>query len=132
MNRLHTLIEQNKRTLIVLLSALILAGSGVSLGLGISELGRAPVPIQSSGFGNSKFGDTGAVVAPQPSGPLNINTASAIELEALPGIGATKAAAIVSYREKNGPFRSIAEIQNVSGIGPKTFEQLKDLITVSK
>lgn len=123
-------IDKHRQTVILVLSALILAGSGVSLGFGISELGGAPAEIQSSGFGNSKFGDTGAVVAPQPSGPLNINTASAIELEALPGIGATKAAAIVSYREKNGPFRSITEIQNVSGIGPKTFDQLKDLIKV--
>lgn len=61
---------------------------------------------------------------------ININTASALELEALPGIGPTTAQKIVDYREQNGPFISAEDIINVSGIGPGTYERIKDLITV--
>lgn len=61
---------------------------------------------------------------------VNINTASCEQLMSLPGIGESKARAIISYRENNGPFTTIEQIMNVSGIGPATFENLKDLITV--
>jgi len=66
----------------------------------------------------------------QPAGTLvDINTATPAELEALPGIGPTIAQRIVDYREENGPFEKAAEIVNVSGIGPATYAQFKDLIT---
>jgi competence protein ComEA len=61
---------------------------------------------------------------------VNINTANAQLLDTLPGIGPAKAAAIIEYRTANGPFKTIADIQNVSGIGPATYANLKDLITV--
>ena len=61
---------------------------------------------------------------------ININKASQEELEALPEIGPTKAAAIISYRLTEGFFTSIEELQKVSGIGPAIFEIVKDLITV--
>lgn len=61
---------------------------------------------------------------------ININTASAKELEELPGIGPALASRIVSYRETNGPFKSIEELKKVSGIGEKRFEAIKDLIIV--
>jgi competence protein ComEA len=66
----------------------------------------------------------------QPLGALiDINTATRAELEALPGIGPTIAQRIVDYREENGPFAKAADILNVSGIGPATYAQFKDLIT---
>ena len=68
--------------------------------------------------------------SPSPSELIDINTASAAELEALPGIGPTTAQKIVEYREQNGPFVSTQDIINVSGIGPGTYERIKDLITV--
>ena len=61
---------------------------------------------------------------------IDINTASGPELEELPGIGPTTAQKIIEYREQNGPFLAIEDIINVSGIGPGTFERIKDLITV--
>jgi competence protein ComEA len=61
---------------------------------------------------------------------ININTAASFELEELPGIGPTTAGKIIQYREENGPFLSIEDIINVSGIGPGTYERIKDLITV--
>ncbi len=64
------------------------------------------------------------------SGQININTASAGELDALPGIGPTYAQRIIDYREANGGFNSIEEIENVKGIGPATFAKMKDRITI--
>lgn len=64
------------------------------------------------------------------SDKININTATALELTTLPGIGDVLAARIVAYREENGAFQSIDEIDNVEGIGDARFEQIKDYITV--
>jgi competence protein ComEA len=61
---------------------------------------------------------------------ININTASAAELEALPRIGPALAQRIIEYRAANGPFQRIEDITRVRGIGPATFEQIKDRITV--
>lgn len=61
---------------------------------------------------------------------LNLNTASQSDLEQLPGIGPALAARIIDFRERNGGFRSVNDLQKVSGIGPKKFEQLKDHVTV--
>ena len=61
---------------------------------------------------------------------ININFASQVELESLPGIGPTNAQKIIAYREQNGPFLTIEDIINVPGIGPGTYERIKDLITV--
>jgi len=61
---------------------------------------------------------------------VNVNTASPAELDTLPGIGPTTAQKIIDYREQNGPFLTKEDIINVSGIGPGTYERLKDLITV--
>jgi len=61
---------------------------------------------------------------------ININTASKEELETLPGIGEVLSQRIIDYRRTNGYFKSIEEIKEVSGIGEKKFEAIKDLITV--
>ncbi|MBC7251594.1 MAG: helix-hairpin-helix domain-containing protein [Anaerolineae bacterium] len=73
---------------------------------------------------------TSAASSVQPAGKVNINTATAEELDTLPGIGPALAQRIIEYRQTNGPFQSIEEIKNVSGIGDKLFEKLKDLITI--
>lgn len=65
-----------------------------------------------------------------PAGKLNINTASAAELQNLPRIGPKVAQRIVDYRTANGNFKKIEEIMKVNGIGEKVFAQIKDLITV--
>ncbi len=62
-------------------------------------------------------------------GVININTASPEELTLLPGIGKSKAVAIVNYRQSH-PFKSVAELTEVKGIGPKMLEKIQSQITV--
>ena len=62
---------------------------------------------------------------------INLNRAEAWLLEALPGIGETRAQAIIDYRNQNGAFRNINELLKVKGIGVTTYEQIKHLITVA-
>ncbi len=92
--------------------------------------------IQSAG-GVTANGDSGSLrlTVPQTNVPaksqkININTASAWLLEALPGVGPAKAKAIIDYRQKNGLFRSIQELTKVEGIGDKLFQQIGPMITV--
>ncbi len=68
--------------------------------------------------------------APEISAKININTAPAGELVKLSGIGETKAAAIIKYRNEHGGFNSVDEIVKVSGIGEKTLEKIRDFITI--
>ena len=63
-------------------------------------------------------------------GLVNINKADIKELTSLPGIGETRAGAIIEYRDANGPFKSIEDLKKVSGIGDASFEKLKDKIRV--
>lgn len=63
---------------------------------------------------------------------ININTASQAELESLPGIGPTTALKIIEYRDANGVFLNPEDIINVPGIGPGTYERIKNLITVGE
>ena len=64
------------------------------------------------------------------TGLININKASSEELQLLPRIGPATAKKILNYREANGPFQDISDIKKVKSIGPKTFEKIKEHITV--
>jgi competence protein ComEA len=64
------------------------------------------------------------------SGLININSSSATELETLSGIGEVLAATIVEYREQHGPFASVEDLMDVSGIGPATLDEIRDQVTV--
>ncbi|MCM3114898.1 helix-hairpin-helix domain-containing protein [Neobacillus sp. MER 74] len=80
-------------------------------------------PITSSGNPASSVGS-------QNEAKININKADETELQNLPGIGPAKAAAIIEYRNTSGPFKTVEDLKNISGIGDKTFEKLKDLIAI--
>ena len=68
--------------------------------------------------------------ASSPPGKLLLNTATAEELETLPNIGPSRAKAIIEYRDKNGPFASVDDLTNVSGIGTGILESIRDLVEV--
>lgn len=71
-----------------------------------------------------------AAAASLPAGKVDLNAATAAELDALPGVGPVTAASIVSWREVNGPFSDVAQLAEVDGIGPVRLEKLRDQVTV--
>jgi competence protein ComEA len=75
-------------------------------------------------------GPGGQAVGAPPGGKVNLNTATEAELDTLPRVGPAMAAKILAWRAENGRFTSIDDLMNVSGIGQKTFDGLKDLVTV--
>jgi competence protein ComEA len=88
--------------------------------------GEVATPILPTAVPN--MANTGLLAL--PGYKININTASASELEALPGIGPALAQRVVEYRQSNGPFRTPEDIKNVKGIGDGIFAEIKDWITV--
>lgn len=62
---------------------------------------------------------------------INLNTATEAELQTISGIGAKKAQEIIRFRDEQGPFKTVEELKNVPGIGEKTVERLKDMLTVT-
>jgi competence protein ComEA len=65
-----------------------------------------------------------------PTGPIDVNIATAADLDALPGVGPSTAAAIVAYRDQHGPFQTVDEIGEVRGIGPAKLEAIRGMVTV--
>ncbi len=91
------------------------------------DVGGPPAPVGTpDGAGAGAAGTGGAT----PDGLLDLNRASATELEQLPGIGPARAAAIVEYRELHGPFAVPGDLRGVSGIGEATFQRLAPLVVV--
>jgi competence protein ComEA len=75
-------------------------------------------------------GVPGGTTPGSSGGLINVNTASATELESLSGIGEVLAATIIEYRTQNGPFASVEDLMDVSGIGPATLDEIRDQVTV--
>ena len=94
-----------------------------------SSNGEEPVRV-ISGWENPIPEITRGPAGESADGRLDLNTATAEELETLPGIGAVRAQAIVDYRERQGGFATVEDLLSVSGIGEKTLEGLRDLIKV--
>jgi competence protein ComEA len=105
---------------LVILVATLISGASTSWAQAQAARGAQPARTGSS----SKARATAA-------NPVNLNSASAAQLQTLPGVGASAAQRIVEYRQKNGNFKKIEELMNVKGIGEKSFLKLKPLITVS-
>ncbi len=90
------------------------------------------VYVPHAGEGVSGPASTAAPAGPGagPTGPVDLNHATAAELEVLPGIGPATAAAIVTHRDQHGPFASVEGLLDVPGIGPARLESLRELVTV--
>ncbi len=97
-----------------------------------------PTEASTAGTSAATVSDPGTVpaasapdaTAPYISGKLNINTATAEQLQTLPGIGEHIAQNIIAYRTEHGPFQSVSQLLNVELIGEKRLEAIRDLITV--
>ncbi len=88
-----------------------------------------PVPQGLVPAGQAAPASKGVATPIAPSGPINLNRATAEELDTLPGIGPALSARIIEYRQKVGPFQRPEDLKKVSGIGDKLFESLKERIT---
>jgi competence protein ComEA len=82
------------------------------------------------GLPGAAGGSSGTAGDTAQGGPVNLNTATATDLDALPGIGPVLAQRIVTYREQQGRFTSVEQLDDVPGIGPSIYDQLKTLVTV--
>ena len=90
--------------------------------------GQTAVLGSSIGPGSPATGP--ATTSPKPSGPVDLNTATAEELDALPGVGPVTAAAIVAWRQTNGTFTEVDQLSEADGIGPARLEKLRPLVRV--
>lgn len=88
----------------------------------VPEVGEVPPVVVS--------GDPGTGPSATPSGPVNLNSGTADELDSLPGVGPATAAAIIAHREQHGPFASVEALADVRGIGPAKLDALRGLVTV--
>ena len=95
------------------------------------ESSEASAPEEFSSFVSSEeMSSANSLDKPVHAAPIDINTATAEELQTLTGIGEVKANAIIEYREKHGAFTDVTQIMNVKGIGEKTFLVIREHITV--
>ena len=97
---------------------------GCQLIIGTIDDPRGEVRQGANGEGN------GGVSGGSSTTTVNLNRASEADLITLPGVGPVTAKAILAWREKNGPFTSVAQLQEVDGIGPKTFAQIEGYVSL--
>ena len=98
----------------------------------VPRLGQSSIPVAVNGDGGGDGGVTGGGPVPGSPGaaPVDLNSATAEQLDALPGVGPATAAAIVAYRTQHGPFRSVDELLQVHGIGPAKLAALRSKVRV--
>lgn len=110
------------------------APASVNLARLVQDGEQIAVPTQDEAAAGASPGAAAVAGAGASSGPaggkVNLNTADASALDALPGVGPATAARIIADREANGPFASVDDLARVSGIGAKKLEGLRDLVTV--
>jgi competence protein ComEA len=106
-------------------------GEQIPVGVRAPQSAQAVGPTAPSPPSAAAPGAPGAAVAPgAPSAPLDLNTATVEQLDQLPGVGPVLAQRIVDYRTQHGTFRSVDQLQEVSGIGSRRFADLKSLVRV--
>ncbi len=96
-----------------------------------TEENKNPSPgVGSKGTRNKQLASSAPVKGPTAGEKINLNQASAAQLDTLPHIGPALAQRIIEYREQKGGFRSMQDLKKVKGIGEKKFQDLKDLISI--
>jgi len=117
-------MNKRERVVVLFLAATFLVGAGLNL-YRRQDLRRrqasSPLVIENP-----------ADSASSSSAPVNLNTARQYELEALPGIGPVIAKRIIQFREQHGGFTSVGQLRQVSGIGPKRFAAIENLVVIAQ
>lgn len=104
--------------------------NNINLAYEVSDGEKIYIPnVAEAGEEVSTFTETSTSNS-NSNGKININKANATELTSIPGIGASTAQKIITYREENGKFQAIEDIKKVSGIGDSKYESMKDFIAV--
>lgn len=105
----------------------VLDGLNLARALSDGEQVFVPTASEVEAAGSANGTSAGAW---RPDGKLDLNQATAADLEELPGVGPVLAERIVAWREQNGPFASVGQLREVSGIGERTLQRLADHVTV--
>ena len=98
----------------------------VNLAAPLADGEQVLVPSRAAGSGVAAAASTGP---PSPTAPVDLNTATAEQLDALPGVGPVTAQKIIDYRQAHGPFTSVEGLDAIPGIGPARIENLRGLVT---
>ena len=106
----------------------LLAIVGYNLWIAPPAEGLTVVNIDSSAVSSEEIPELDTPIIPDAEHPLDLNTATAEELDLLPGIGEVLAGRIIQYREEYGPFQSPEDLLNVDGIGESTLADIRDRV----
>lgn len=127
-------LTRSEQRVLLFLSATLIVGAGIRLYQETfpakHQFDYRSIDSSFAVFKDKLVADSVGGKKPSPRGMLNINTASKEELVALPGIGATLAERIITFRETEGDFGAIEDLQQVKGISKKKLEKLKPHVTV--
>ena len=104
------------------------AAAGAVLAAVVSDGQQVAIGVPAAGVAGGTTDDGSGAAA--GAGPVDLNAATAADLDALPGIGPVLAQRIVEHRERNGPFQSVEQLDDVPGIGPATYAELAELVAV--
>jgi competence protein ComEA len=116
----------------------VAAAGGADADADLNVVNLAAVVVDGERIYVPKVGETVPVVVgatpvvgdTTPAGPVNVNSATADQLDVLPGVGPTTAEAIVAHRDQHGPFQTVEQLGDVRGIGPAKLDALRSLVTV--
>jgi competence ComEA-like helix-hairpin-helix protein len=130
------MFNRREQVALLLLTGSLLAGSGLALvdyyhASALVEFrvlpGEVDLPVAGE---DSVDGATAAIGVEEVDGWIELNGATALQLQSLPSIGPKTAARILAHRQEHGPFLNIEGLQKVSGIGPRTIEKLRSRLRV--